>query len=172
MGQSVTGIPPPALTGTRTMEIHQVITPPEIAETRALFEEYAAWLKVDLCFQGFQAELDGLPGLYAPPRGRLLLARAENGAAAGCVALRPLSGPACEMKRLFVRPDFRRRGLGRQLAEHLIAEARAAGYAVMRLDTLPFITAALQLYESMGFVRCPSYYDTPMAETIFLELKL
>ncbi len=154
------------------MEIHQAITAQEIAEVRALLEEYAAWLGVDLCFQGFPAELAGLPGVYAPPRGRLLLARAENGAAAGCVALRPLSGAACEMKRLFVRPDFRRRGLGRRLAERVVSEARAAGYAVMRLDTLPFITAALRLYESMGFVRCPPYYHTPMAETIFLELKL
>jgi putative acetyltransferase len=154
------------------MEIHQASIPLEIQEVRALFEEYAAWLKVDLCFQGFTAELAGLPGYYAPPRGRLLLARSENGVAAGCVALRPLSGTACEMKRLFVRPDFRRRGLGRQLAERVVSEASAAGYTVMRLDTLPFITAALQLYESMGFVRYAPYYDTPMADTIFLELKL
>ena len=153
------------------MQIRQATRPEEMAQARALFEEYAAWLKVDLGFQGFVAELAGLPGVYAPPGGRLLLAMEDN-EAAGCVALRPLSPGACEMKRLFVRPTFRGRGLGRKLAETSVAEARAAGYSIMRLDTLPFIKEALQLYESMGFVPCPAYYDTPLPDTIFLELKL
>jgi putative acetyltransferase len=154
------------------MEIVHAQSPSDIACVRALFEEYAAWLGVDLGFQNFQAELAALPGLYIPSRGSLLLARADNAAPAGCVAMRPLSHSVCEMKRLFVRPDFRGRGLGRQLVERIIADARASGYSLMRLDTLPAITAALQLYESMGFIRCAPYYDTPLADTIFLELKL
>jgi putative acetyltransferase len=153
------------------MEIHQATGPNEIAEARRLFEEYAQWLGVDLCFQGFAAELAGLPGHYAPPRGRLLLAT-EGDAVAGCVAMRPLSEDACEMKRLFVRESFRRQGVGRKLAGKIVSEARDAGYAIMRLDTLPFIREALKLYESMGFVRCPAYYNTPLSETIFLELRL
>lgn len=153
------------------MKIIQVTTPEEIAQARFLFEEYAAWLKVDLCFQGFAAELAGLPGVYAPPRGRLLLALAGD-EAKGCIALRSLDGSICEMKRLFVRPDFRRQGIGRMLAESIVAEARIIGYTVMKLDTLPIMLVATQLYESLGFVPCPAYYDTPLADTIFMELKL
>ena len=151
--------------------IQQAATREEIAAVRALFEEYAAWLGVNLDFQGFTKELDGLPGLYAPPRGRLLIATID-GAPAGCVAVRPLAENVCEMKRLFVRPAFRGQGLGRELAEKSVTEARAIGYSLMRLDTLPRIKEALQLYESMGFSKCPAYYNTPLAETIFLELKL
>lgn len=154
------------------MEITQANSPADIACIRALFEEYAAWLGVDLGFQNFQGELTGLPGLYAPPRGSLLLARTGDATPAGCVAMRPLSGSVCEMKRLFVRPDFRGHGLGRLLAERIIAHARASAYSLMRLDTLPTITVALQLYNSMGFVRCAPYYATPLADTVFLELSL
>ncbi|MDB6067366.1 MAG: GCN5-related N-acetyltransferase [Pedosphaera sp.] len=153
------------------MKIQQATTQEEIAQARALFEEYAIWLSVDLCFQGFSAELAGLPGYYAPPRGRLLLALLDK-EPAGCVALRPLSESACEMKRLFVRPAFRRRGAGRELSERIIAEAKAIGYSTMRLDTLPTIREALRLYETLGFARCAAYYDTPLPETIFLELQL
>jgi ribosomal protein S18 acetylase RimI-like enzyme len=152
------------------MNIRQATTQQDIAATRALFKEYAAWLGVDLRFQGFDAELAGLPGLYAPPRGRLLLAWADS--AAGCVALRPLSDSVCEMKRLFVRPAFRGEGVGRMLAEKVVAEAMAIGYASMRLDTLPAMNAATKLYESLGFARIPAYYATPLADTIFMELKL
>ncbi|MFA7006923.1 MAG: GNAT family N-acetyltransferase [Verrucomicrobiia bacterium] len=148
------------------------MTQEEVAAARALFEEYAAWLGVDLCFQGFAAELASLPGLYAPPRGRLLLAWADGNAAAGCVALRPLGDSVCEMKRLFVRPAFRGKGVGRMLAEKVVAEARAIGYASMRLDTLPAMSAATSLYESLGFARIPAYYATPLQNTIFMELKL
>ena len=105
------------------MNIRQATTEADIAAARALFEEYAAWLGVDLCFQGFAAELANLPGLYAPPRGRLLLALAD-GNVAGCVALRPLGDSVCEMKRLFVRPAFRGQGVGRMLAEKVVAEAK------------------------------------------------
>lgn len=153
------------------MIIQHASTPEGLALARALFEEYAAWLKVDLCFQGFAAELTGLPGLYAPPQGRLLLAR-QQGQAAGCVALRPLEPGVCEMKRLFVRPAFRRQKVGRLLAERVIGEAGEIGYARMRLDTLPSMAAAIALYESLGFSRCPRYYETPLKETVFMELRL
>jgi GNAT superfamily N-acetyltransferase len=154
------------------MKIFQATTPEEIIQARCLFEEYAAWLKVDLCFQGFAAELAGLPGVYAPPRGRLLLALVDD-EAAGCVALRHLDDYAiCEMKRLFLRPAFRRQGLGRTLAERIIEEARTIGYTTMKLDTLPRIRAATHLYESLGFVRCGAYYDTPLLDTIFMDLQL
>jgi len=153
------------------MHIRQAITQEDTATARALFEEYAAWLGVDLCFQGFAAELAGLPGLYAPPRGRLLLAWADGGAA-GCVALRPLGGSICEMKRLFVRPAFRGQDVGRMLVEKIVAEAGAIGYSNMRLDTLPSMSAATKLYESVGFTRIPAYYATPLQDTIFMGLKL
>jgi GNAT superfamily N-acetyltransferase len=138
---------------------------------RTLFQEYAAWLRIDLCFQGFATELASLPGLYALPRGRLLLA-SVGGEALGCVALRSVGGTVCEMKRLFVRPAFQGRGLGRRLAEMVIAEARTIGYSTMTLDTLPFMHAAIRLYETLGFVRRPAYYATPLQETIFMELQL
>ncbi len=153
------------------MQICQASTLDEIAVVRTLFQEYAAWLRIDLCFQGFAAELASLPGLYALPRGRLLLA-SVGGEALGCVALRPVGGTVCEMKRLFVRPAFQGRGLGRRLAEMVIAEARTIGYSTMTLDTLPFMHAAIRLYETLGFVRRPAYYATPLQEIIFMELQL
>lgn len=153
------------------MKICQATTPEDIAKARYLIEEYAAWLKVDLCFQGFAAELAGLPGVYARPCGRLLLAQVRN-EATGCVALRPLDVGICEMKRLYVRPAFRGRGIGKILAEKIVAEARTIGYTTMKLDTLPIMHAAMRLYESLGFSPCPAYYDTPLANTIFMELKL
>jgi putative acetyltransferase len=153
------------------MKICQAITPEQIALSRTLFEEYAAWLGIDLSFQGFAAELAGLPGLYVPPHGRLLLALARS-EAAGCVALRPLADGVCEMKRLFVRSGYRGQGLGRRLGERIVAEARAIGYRMMRLDTLPSMQAAVRLYETLGFVRCAAYYETPLPDTIFMELQL
>jgi len=156
---------------TRLVQIRQASTTEEIVAMRRLFQEYAAWLRVDLCFQGFADELATLPGFYAPPRGRLLLATDPDGPA-GCVALRPAGDKVCEMKRLFVRPACQNRGLGRALAQAVIAEARAAGYSTMRLDTLPFMQRAIRLYEALDFVRRSAYYATPLAETVFMELHL
>jgi putative acetyltransferase len=152
----------------RPVRISQALAPAEIDAARALFKEYATGLGVDLCFQGFAAELAGLPGSYAPPHGRILLAWADS-VAVGCVALRPLAADTCEMKRMFVQPGFRGQGLGRQLAEAILAEARDIGYTTMKLDTLPTIRAATRLYETLGFVRCSAYYNTPLSGTIFME---
>ena len=155
----------------RRMEIVQALTPGHVAEARALFREYERSLGVDLCFQGFEQELAGLPGAYAPPRGRLLLSL-DGAAPAGCVALRPLADAVCEMKRLYVRPAFRGRRAGRQLAEAVIAEARAIGYARMRLDTLPSMKEAIALYRALGFVEIAPYTTNPVAGALFMELAL
>jgi GNAT superfamily N-acetyltransferase len=152
------------------MQICQATTREQIVAIRALFQEYAACLRIDLCFQGFTDELASLPGHYAPPRGRLLLASSGN-EPAGCVALRP-SNAVCEMKRLFVRPAHQGQGLGRRLAEYVITEARAIGYSTMILDTLPSMHRAIRLYEALGFRRRSAYYDTPLHETVFMELQL
>jgi GNAT superfamily N-acetyltransferase len=151
-----------------TVKIRRVSSAEEIDVARALFMEYAAALEIDLAYQGFADELADLPGCYAPRRGRLLVAWAGD-EAAGCVALRPLEGNACEMKRLYVRPRQRGGGVGKQLAKAIIAEARQIGYAVMRLDTVPKLETATRLYEALGFVRRDAYYETPVAETIFME---
>lgn len=155
----------------KQVKIGQASTSSGFAVARALFEEYAAALEIDLGYQGFADELASLPGSYAPPRGRLLIAWAGS-EAAGCVALRPLSDDVCEMKRLYVRPAFRGGGIGKQLAKAIIAEARQIGYAIMRLDTVPKLEAATRMYESLGFVRRDAYYETPVVGTIFTELKL
>jgi ribosomal protein S18 acetylase RimI-like enzyme len=142
-----------------------------LLEARALIEEYAASLGIDLEFQGFDAELASLPGDYAPPGGRLLLARVD-GQSAGCVAVRPLDAGLCEMKRLYVRPLFRGRGLGRELAEAAVSAARAAGHRAMRLDTLATMGAAQGLYQELGFRPIAPYRHNPHPGTEFLELAL
>ena len=134
---------------------------------RALFTEYADSLGIDLSFQDFDHELATLAAFYE----QILLA-SEDDCAAGCVALRRLDDTTCEMKRLYVRPTFRGRNLGRRLAEQIIGNARRAGYGRMRLDTLPGMTTAIPLYESLGFVAIPPYRFNPIAGTKFMELTL
>lgn len=153
------------------MRILQAHTSSDIETVRALFREYERFLSVDLCFQGFEQELATLPGRYAPPRGRLLLAW-EGEQATGCVALRPLEEGACEMKRLFVRPVYRGQGLGRMLAAWIINEASALGYAVIRLDTLDTLDRAMHLYTTLGFERCASYYANPLPGVVYWQRSL
>jgi GNAT superfamily N-acetyltransferase len=152
--------------------IRQARTNDDFAQARALFEEYAAWLNVDLCFQGFAQELATLPGAYAPPRGRLLIAGSPQ-AAAGCIALRPIKGddlsaPVGEIKRLYVKPDARGTGLGLQLVETLLQEARAIGYRELKLDTLAHMTGARRLYERLGFAPCSPYYHNPIPGALYM----
>jgi GNAT superfamily N-acetyltransferase len=154
------------------VEIRQAESKDEIAVTRELFREYEKWLGLDLCFQGFEDELKNLPGKYAAPSGRLFLAYAD-GELAGCIALRSLGDDVCEMKRLFVRGEFRGRQIGRSLIERLIDDARKIGYRRMRLDTFPpKMGKAVQLYEAYGFREIPPYYDNPNEGVLFMELGL
>jgi putative acetyltransferase len=143
----------------------------ELVQVRTLFEEYAAGLDIDLCFQGFDEEKAGLPGNYSPPQGRLLIASWGN-AVAGCVALRPLEAGTCEMKRLYVRPEFRKFGVGRKLAERIIQEAVHLGYKTIRLDSLPSMVAARTLYQRLGFREIAPYQTNPIEGAVFLELEL
>ena len=138
---------------------------------RELFREYAAGLGIDLAFQDFEAELAALPGKYAPPGGQVLLAWEGEGAV-GCVAMRPVDGGTCEMKRLYVRPAVRGTRLGRALAGRICMEARAAGYARICLDTLPSMGAAVGLYTTLGFKPIEPYVYNPIPGAIFLGLAL
>jgi len=160
------------------MSTIQLLQPASVADweaTRVIFQEYAASLKVDLCFQGFEDELKTLPGDYAEPRGALLLAWVD-GALAGCCALRPLDGSdysnAAEMKRLYVRPPFRGLGLGRQLTEGILDAARKSGYSCVLLDTLDDMESARALYEDLGFVEIPPYYHNPYAGAHYLKVDI
>jgi GNAT superfamily N-acetyltransferase len=147
--------------------IIRLAMPADLDEIRAMLREYAAWLEVDLCFQNFEQELAGLPGDYAPPRGRLLIAEG-----AGCVALREIDGEICEMKRLYVRPNHRGTGLGRSLVQVIIDEARMIGYRRMRLDTMPKMDTAQGIYAKFGFREIAAYRYNPEPGARFLELDL
>jgi len=154
------------------MDVIQAAEPEHINQARTLFREYEAWLNLDLCFQNFEKELAELPGAYTPPNGRLLLAFDDN-ELAGCVALRRLSDEVCEMKRLFLRPQCHGRGLGRELAERIIEEARAIGYQRMQLDTLSEqMGNAIALYRALGFREIAPYYKNPVPGALFMELTL
>jgi len=160
-------------------QLIQAATPAQLEQVRALLLEYGQSLGFSLCFQSFDAELAGLPGDYAPPTGRLVLAEVE-GKPAGCVALHRLGESCadkrellCEMKRLYVRPDFRGHQLGRRLVEELMRAARGIGYKKMRLDTVePIMGHAVALYRELGFREIPSYRENPIAGALYMELEL
>ncbi len=153
------------------MDIITADTPDHMIETECLFREYESFLNVDLCFQEFETELATLPGKYAPPGGSLLLAL-EGSQTAGCVAVRSLEADICEMKRLYVRPQYRGSGLGKKLAESVISEAEKLGYRLMRLDTLETLTEAMGLYQSLGFTQTGAYYHNPLQHVIYWEKTL
>jgi putative acetyltransferase len=153
-------------------QIIQAHSSEDVENARELFREYEAWLDVDLCFQSFEKELAELPGKYAAPDGRLLLA-VDDGKVAGCAALRKIGDGICEIKRLFLRADFRGHGLGRRLAEAIILEAKQIGYERMRLDTLPpKMNDAIALYCFLGFKEIEPYYNNPVPGAKFMELDL
>ena len=143
----------------------------QVESAKQLFLEYANSLNFSLCFQNFDKELTGLPGEYSPPSGRLVLAF-EDGKLAGCVALRKIDNDICEMKRLYMRPEFRARGIGRRLATKIIEEAPEIGYLTMRLDTAPSMKEAISLYRSLGFKEIEQYRSNPIAGALFMELRL
>ncbi|MFL6209152.1 MAG: GNAT family N-acetyltransferase [Pyrinomonadaceae bacterium] len=153
------------------MKLRQCQTETDWAQARVLMLELVASIDVDISFQNFDEELASLRHMYAPPTGGLLLVEAEDGFA-GCVALRQFAAGICEMKRMYVRPAYRGRELGRLLAEALIEQARALGYQSMRLDTLPTMHAAQALYRALGFQEIAPYRYNPVAGTIFMELSL
>src|SRR5439155_19572246 len=158
--------------GTGKLDITWATNPTSLAAVRELFLEYAQSLGFSLCFQSFDKELDGLPGDYAPPDGRLLLAACE-GVVGGCVALRKLDQEICEMKRLYLRPQFRGKGLGLILAERVIAEARQVGYKQLRLDTVePVMKTAVAIYRKLGFRQIAPYRSNPIEGALYMELQL
>lgn len=156
-----------------TFDIQPVHHMHDLEAVRELFRAYAASLDIDLAYQDFEKELSGLPGSYAPPKGEILLPRGKNGNPVGCVALRPLGGEGiCEIKRLYVTPEGRGHGLGRQLVNALVLTAESIGYHEMRLDTLATMAEAQALYHKSGFAPVPAYYDTPIADTVFMARHL
>src|SRR5271156_5401777 len=172
--QSDSGISsvPPVASAVRTLTFAQAESAPQIAQARELFLEYAQSLGFSLCFQNFDQELAELPGDYAPPEGRLLLAK-YGAQLAGCVALHKLDSGVCERKRLYLRPRFRGKGVGRALAERIIVEARHIGYRRMRLDTVePAMKDAVAMYRKLGFKEIAPYCANPMAGAIYMELEL
>lgn len=146
-------------------------TPPDIADVRRMLQEYVRWIGLDLAFQEIDDELAGLPGDYAPPRGALFVV-GESDRLLAMIGLRSLEGHVCEMKRLYVRPDARGRGLAKQLIAHVLDEARRLRYSEIRLDTLPMMSDAQALYVALGFHDIEPYYDTPIAGTRFMRKEL
>jgi GNAT superfamily N-acetyltransferase len=161
----------PAISNQMVPKILPAITPEQIDTIRALFRSYEQFLNVDLCFQDFEAELAGLPGRYAPPEGALLIAVLGD-EAAGCVAMRKHQQGVCEMKRLFVRPSYRRCGIGRRLLRAVIEAAKDAGYTDMVLDTLTSLGPAMRLYERIGFQPRAPYNENPLPDVVYWELNL
>jgi putative acetyltransferase len=153
----------------KTLYIIEAKTTDQLDAARDLFREYQAFLGVDLCFQGFEEELAGLPGKYADPGGAILLAQ-HQGEFIGCVAVRPLKGEICEMKRLYVKPSAQGFSAGRLLAEAIITKAKKLGYQKMQLDTLKRLERALVLYEKLGFNPISPYYANPLDEVVYLQL--
>jgi putative acetyltransferase len=154
------------------LRMTQASSPAQIAQVRELFLEYAKSLGFSLCFQSFDQELAGLPGDYSPPDGRLLIAEYQ-GEVAGCVALHKLEPGICEMKRLYLRPAFRGKGLGRRLTETILNEARSIGYQRLRLDTVERVMRdAVELYRALGFREIAPYRANPMEGTLYMELVL
>ena len=153
-------------------QIKSVSSPDEMETVRSLFREYESWLGLSLCFQGFEEELKTLPGKYSEPEGRVYVAYVAD-EPVGCIALRKLDDGICEMKRLYLRDAARGRGIGKELIEKVIDEARSIDYRKMRLDTYPpKMGKAMSLYESHGFRQIPPYYDNPHDDTLFMELDL
>jgi ribosomal protein S18 acetylase RimI-like enzyme len=152
-------------------EIRWAMIPGDLLAVRSLFQEYADSLDFELDFQDFREEMETLPGKYAPPLGSILLAR-ENGETVGCVAVRPLGEDICEMKRLYVRPAYRGKRLGRELALAIIEEAKRLGYKAMRLDTVVAMKEASALYRTLGFQTIDAYCYNPLPDAMYFELKL
>jgi putative acetyltransferase len=155
----------------KRVRLVHVQSPYEVEQTRELFREYERSLDTDLCFQDFEREVAELPGEYSPPAGRLLLCY-DGEALAGCVALRRIDQTTCEMKRLFIRPTFRGKHLGRDLVLAIISEARVIGYQRMKLDTLPTMKKAIDLYRALGFKAVAAYRHNPVPGALFMELEL
>jgi ribosomal protein S18 acetylase RimI-like enzyme len=153
------------------LKIDRVETEEALMESKTLLVEYMDTIRNEVCFQNFDQEVANLPGDYTPPDGRLLIARID-GSIAGCIALRKLEEGTCEMKRLYVRPQFRGLQIGRALTEAVIAEAREIGYTRMRLDTLPSMKKAQAIYQDIGFKEIPPYHSYPIEGVKFLELEL
>ena len=153
-------------------EILPVETPEMIAEIRRLFLEYETWLNVDLCFQGFEEEVNSLPGKYSPPDGRLYIVK-QDGSYKGCIALRKIEDGICEMKRLYLNESARGKGIGNKLIKMIIQDAMDIGYNTMRLDTIKEkMPKAVSLYESHGFRELEPYYNNPNPHTLFMELQI
>jgi ribosomal protein S18 acetylase RimI-like enzyme len=153
------------------IELVSILSSPMLEQVRTLFREYQQSLGIDLSFQAFDEELNTLPGQYKPPEGRIYLALVD-GKLAGCIALRPFAGKHCEMKRLYVRTEFRGKGVGKRLAQKAISDAKSIGYLEMFLDTLPTMAAAQKLYSSLGFQECPPYRHNPIQGTKYMKLVL